>query len=287
MTNVNEYILSLAGRIGLAPEAAEYALPVACQLEQSGHLAELWPLVLEDPRAAVKWFEAHAAEYGCEPYRLSLAASLLLTRSTKALYAEKGYDEQIFWDSMRDIAIWAKCCKDQTGRWGMKQFHWLSKTLRAELWRLGRMQFEWTRVEGFRYEKNGVSLKEGDPVINTHIPEGEPLTPEKRTDAFDRAVRFFGSSVFLCESWMLWPAHYQMLKPESNIISFMNDFDIFESFEQPGVADLWRFFGYLPDYRPDRLPAVSSLQRAYAEKLRQNGGLTGGGWGVHVHSPRQ
>lgn len=287
---VKEYIMDLAGRIGLAQEAAEYALSIAETLDGSALLDEVWQSICSEDfkvrRDAMGLMRETAAECGCELYRVSLAAALLLTRNMKDLYAKEGYDEQIYWDSLQDIAIWAKCCKDETGRWGMKQFHWLAKTLSGKLWRLGRMQFELSRFEEGHYEKDGVVIHDGDIVINTHIPEGEPLTPEKRTDAFDRAVKFFGRNVFMCESWMLWPAHYEMLKPTSNVISFMNDFDIFHSFEQPGVSDLWRIFGYRDDYRPEKLPANSSMQRGYIEQMKKNGGLTGGGYGIHVHKAK-
>lgn len=285
--NTKEYILQLAQDIALPVEAAEYALPIAEKLAESPLLETLWQRINSpDERSGMAFLREHAAEFGCEPYRLSLAATLLLTRNMKVVYEQQGYDLQIYQDSLQDVAIWAKCCKAETGLWGMKQFAWLSGTLRGRLWRLGRMQFEIIHFEEGHYEKDGVVLNDGDTVINTHIPEGEPLTPERRTDAFDRAVRFFGSNVFLCESWMLWPAHYEMLRPGSNVLSFMDDFDIFKSAEYPGVKDLWRVFGYRQDYRPDRLPAESSMQRAYIARLKQNGGLTGCGYGIHIHKPR-
>jgi len=285
--NTKEFILTLSEKIGLPEEAAQYALPIAEKLDGSALLADIWQSICSDDYkiryGAMGIMRAKSKEYGCEANRISLAATLLLARNMKALYEEQGYDMAIYWDSLQDIAIWAKCCKDDTGFWGMKQFGWLANTLRGKLWRLGRMQFELIHFEEGHYEKDGVVLNDGDIVINTHIPEGEPLTPELRTDAFDRAVKFFGRNVFMCESWMLWPAHYEILKPTSNIVSFMNDFDIFKSFEVPGVNDLWRIFGYLPDYRPEKLPANSSMQRGYIAKLRQNGGLTGGGYGIHIH----
>lgn len=280
--NTAEYIMDLSKRINLPIEAAEYALPIAEKLDGTPVLDECWQLVLagED---GMQFLRDHAEEFGCEVYRLSLAATLLLTRNMREIYKAQGYDMAIYWDSLQDITIWTKCCKAEAGLWGMKQFSWLSKTLRGKLWRLGRMQFELIPFEEGSYEGQGIALNDGDVVINTHIPEGEKLTPALRKDAFDRAVRFFGRNVFLCESWMLWPAHYEMLKPTSNVISFMDDFDIFKSREYPGVSDLWRIFGYRQDYRPEKLPANSSLQRAYIERMRANGGLTGCGYGIHVH----
>ncbi len=280
--NVREYILDLSARVGLAAEAAEIMLPIAQRLEDSGLLPALWEQICEG-RRSMGFFREHAKEFGCEAYELSLAATLLFTRNMREVYEREGYDTEIYWNSLKDIGIWAQACKDEFGYWGMERFGWLCGTLRGRLWRLGRMQFERIEFEEGRYEGNGVVLSDGDIVINTHIPQGEPLTPELRKDAFDRAVKFFGSNIFMCESWMLWPAHYEMLKPTSNVISFMDDFDIFKQHEYPGVNDLWRIFGYLPDYRPEKLPANSSMQRAYIKRMQENGGLTGCGYGIHKH----
>ena len=197
-------------------------------------------------------------------------------------YLRRGIDLAVYEDSLADIPIWVRCCKAETGLWGMKQFHWLQNTLGVRLWRLGRMQFELVHFEAERYEKDGVLLRKGDTVVNTHIPEGDYFGPDAQEDSFRRAAAFFGRREFVCESWMLWPAHREMLAETSNIRAFMERFDIIDSWERPGVNDLWRIFGYLPDYSPDRLPRDTGLRRAYAERLERNGGLTGGGYGVRI-----
>lgn len=279
--DVKTYAIELGSRLDLPGEAIHTVLPLVTALEESGDIDAIWQRIQEERGMAV--IRSYTAKYHCGENQLAFAATLLLTRNMREVYEREGYHMDIYWNSLQDVRIWLGCCKEETGLWGMKQFDWLCGTLKAKLWRLGRMQFERITYEEGPYSGNGITLQDGDTVINTHIPQGEPLTDALRTDAFAQAVRFFGSNVFLCESWMLWPAHYEMLKPESNVIAFMNDFDIFKQKEIPGVADLWRIFGYLPEYTPDRLPEKTSMQRAYKKRLKENGGLTGFGYGIHVH----
>lgn len=278
---MHEYIRKISELCGLPEEARLYAEPVAERLDGTDALSQSWQAMLAHKDAGEP-LRAFALENSIEPNRAQLAACLLLTRNMRAEYERKGISEQIYRDSLADIPIWAKCCKAETGKWGMKQFGWLSLTLRCELWRLGRLQFERVHFEADAYEKNGIALKRGDTVLNVHIPEGESLKKELREDAYERAVRFFGMRCFVCESWMLWPAHREMLSETSNIRGFMDDFTILHSWERPGVQDLWRIFGYLPEYSPEKLPRDTGLRRAYAERLEQNGGLTGGGYGVYI-----
>ncbi len=276
---MHEYLRTLSARIGLPTEACLYAEPIAEALDGDGLLERCWAAILARGDGAAI-LDAEAERFGCEPNRLRLAACLLLTRSMRAEYERRGIDLAIYEASLADIPIWAKCCKAETGLWGMKQFHWLQNTLGVRLWRLGRMQFELVPFEAERYERGGRVLHRGDTVVNTHIPEGDPFGPEAQEDSFRRAMAFFSRKEFVCESWMLWPAHREMLPETSNIRVFMERFDIIESWEKPGVNDLWRIFGYLQDYSPNRLPRRTGLQRAYADRLARNGGLTGGGYGV-------
>ncbi len=276
---------SLAGRAQLQPEAAAYAAPAARLLEGTELLERAWRELLPGDReedTAKTMLSDAAAGFGMEPNRVLLAATVLLTRNMEDEYRKHGYAEDIFLDSLQDIPIWAKCCHEETGLWGMKQFSWLEKTLRAKLWRLGRLEFEHIGFEAEHYGKNGVILNKDDTVINVHIPEGSPITREKCEDSFKKAVSFFGSNVFVCESWLLWPAHREMLDEKSNIRAFMDLFDIVEAWEKPDTHDLWRIFGYLKDYTPETLPERTKLQRAYKKRLIANGGLTGGGYGVYI-----
>lgn len=74
-------------------------------------------------------------------------------------------------------------------------------------------------------------LRPGDPVLDVHIPEGEPLRPEAVRDAFAQAPAFFARHwpdadrprAFVCESWLLdWAL--QAIAPDSNVARFQKLF---------------------------------------------------------------
>ncbi len=73
------------------------------------------------------------------------------------------------------------------------------------------------------------ALAPGDPVIQTHIPEGAPLAPESVLDSLARAPAFFEryfhrrAAAFQCESWLMSPSLAHIL-PDSNIARFQRLF---------------------------------------------------------------
>ena len=85
-----------------------------------------------------------------------------------------------------------------------------------------------------------------------------------------------------CGSWLLYPKHYEFLPKGSNILRFMDNFDIVHSWEDPGFGDCWRVFNKNWDGDATALPRSSSLQRAYAEWL-ENGNNAGEGHGILVY----
>jgi hypothetical protein len=154
---------------------------------------------------------------------------------------------------------------------------------------LGRLQFE---IVPFRrnYQKDGKILTPESPVINVHIPRTlTPLTPKACDEAFRAAAKFYEKEldgapcVFVCSSWLLFPEHNNMLSESSNIRAFMNTFDIIEwGYYGDDGANLWRLFDTM-ERNPNRLPADSSLRRAYIDRLLRGEKL---GWGYGVYCPK-
>ncbi len=211
----------------------------------------------------------------------TLCVLMLLSERTKADYQAAGWPENLFYDTMSDFTVWAKTGMRANGSWGIPRENdwWLRKHLRMELVRLGRMQFEPSTFQLEEYHGRTMDLRRGDPVLNCHIPQGEPFTKELRHDSYTRAVDFFGRNLFAVETWFLYPVHRQILKPTSNIIGFMDEFTTLHTEVYPDNNDLWRVFGFLDDYSPEKLPRETSLQRAYADHLAKTG-ETGGGYGI-------
>ncbi len=213
-----------------------------------------------------------------------LAICIMLSETTYGIYSERGISEDIFYDTMSDITIWVKVSHRDWGTWGIhNEFGWLSNHLRADLFRLGRLQFEIRKFRCDEYKKDGHTVRRGDAVMNIHIPEGDSLDREKRFDSYRRAHEFFSLDVFVCDTWLFYPRHEEFLQPGSNILDFMHDFDIIESSEKKGdYGNMWRIYGRRDCYDPASLPRDTGMRRAYAEWLAKEN-KTGSGYGVRFY----
>ena len=225
---------------------------------------------------------AFAEKHGITAELSELAHAELFTAHMQTIYAEKGWDMDVYLDSLKDITIWAKVCRRDYGIWGLKQFDWYSNQLRCEMFRLGRMQYHVITYSGIDYSAGGMSVKSGDKVLNIHIPEGDSLTEEKRLDSYRRAYKFFGGkyNAFTCHTYLFYERHYEILPKTSNILGFMGDFKLFDFTEKEGDDNLWRIFDRRDSYDPKTLPRDTSLRRAYAEHLERNGMKVGGARGI-------
>ena len=175
-------------------------------------------------------------------------------------------------------------CMDCEEVWGTFVPHWYRGFFEMTRFGLGRFQFEKTDFDADYYEKCGNTLKRGDTVINFHIPSAGPLTDEKRLDSYKQAYKFFGGKdgepmAFVCGSWLLYEGHREFLPENSNILRFMDDFDIIRSADREKFSDGWRVFGKYSNGPVEDLPEDTSIRRAFKQRLQQ-GKPTGYGYGV-------
>lgn len=226
--------------------------------------------------------KAYADENKLELYAVQLIAMELLSAEMRTIYAERGYDEEVFRDSLLDLGIWTKVTMRDLHIVGMKNLDWYSHQLRCDMFRLGRMQYHLISHGGKDYSAGGYSVKKGDTVINMHIPEGDSLTKEKRIDSYKRAFKFFGGkyNTFTCHSYLFYEKHLDFLPQNSNIRDFMGDFHLYDFTEKEGDDNLWRIFNQRESYDPKTLPRDTSLRRAYAEHLEREGFKVGAGRGI-------
>lgn len=227
---------------------------------------------------------ALAAELGISIDLCNLTVHMMFARQTYYNYLAHGVSQQIYEDSMTDFTVWNLTCMRQNGAPGLLQMGWLAMTLREQLYRIGRFQYEPTTFRHGRYAFGDYVIHRGDPVLTIHIPEGEPLTDEIRMDSYRRAEAFFGSHVFVCHSWLLYPEHRHFLQPGSRIVAFMDDFVMLSSEEMRGnLGNLWRMYGFKCDHTDfAALPENTGMQRAYKKHLIESGGMTGEGYGVFI-----
>ena len=219
------------------------------------------------------------------PYTTDLLIFICMTKRLKELYLEKGLDLRIYKDTILDLKWKLEECKILKGICGSFVAPWFVKFFMLKRVALGRLQFELATIS-VDYEKNGVKLEKGEStVINLHIPRtGTPIDKESCDDAYARAREFFKDDVgencaFICKSWLLFPENASIIPPNTNTYRFFSEFDIVDWDFNEG-EDLWRLFD-THEMNPDRLPANSSLRRAYIEHLK-NGGRVGWGLGIRI-----
>ncbi len=219
---------------------------------------------------------------------------VLLVHSAKfaqRTFAEKGLSDQLFWDSFTDLRYKAIECKDVKGVWGIFVAEWYRKFFSADIIKLGRLEFE-NNCYYFDtpYSFKGIQLfKDCDiKVKSVHIPGApEPFDKEARLDSYRKAYEFFKDEfkgepmICICHSWLLYPEYKKILPQQSNIVSFMGDFDVFASHEQESFSDGWRVFAGDCDKSVEDLPEKTSLQRAFKKHLIE-GGSVGCGYGVLI-----
>lgn len=189
---------------------------------------------------------------------------------TKARYEALNIPAKYFWDSMQDIPIWCNDYLQKQESPGFREWAWVGRSLRMEVIRIGRLQFEPSHL------LRAVSLDDrvfpvGTPALEVHIPAGEPLDFAGVQASFALAPLFFKTyfraeySLFHCHSWLLSPSLKELLPEQSRIMLFQNMFTIYHSDNQERQAED-RIFGFLSD-DPNAYPESTSLQKAFKQYM--------------------
>lgn len=218
------------------------------------------PLDPENPRNMLEALEAFAEqENGLRILRFYLEWAVKL----KEQYDAIGIPEQVFWDGMKDLAIWAEDYYAKHGVPGFAEWGWVATTLSLKIFRLGRLQFEPMELDA-AIVCNGHTYPEGTMVLNVHIPAGQPLDVAQVRAAMDYAPVFFDTyfrktfTLFHCHSWLLSPQLKELLPEESRILQFQNLFSVCQVDQERQAEE--RVFGFAAD-DPATYPEETSLQK--------------------------
>ena len=228
-----------------------------------------------------------SASSGVDEKQCNIIMYMALAEALKGHYVKMGYPLENYNDTIKELKCKLLECYNYFGIWGMRGCPVSNTHFVMTRFGMGVFQFELIRLEKDFVTAN-YQLKKGDLAINIHIPSlGEPITFEARHAAYKKAKEFFKSKFpnqdkipFYCHTWILFKKHREMLKPNSNMISFMNDFDILVEYEYPDYNETWRIYGR-PFTKIEDMPQNSSVQKAYA-KLIESGQKTGGAEGVFL-----
>lgn len=248
-----------------------------------------------------------AEETGVSPYSAHLLFYILLSPLLREIYLREGIPEEIFRSSMEDLRCKLYECRQVYGVWGSFVAIWFSRFFRLTLFGIGRLEFAPLRLSAedaaalkacFSPKDGGnpPEIPPGALLIDTHIPSKGRLPHADVLAAYRTAAAFFrsrfslaetgGEAVFICESWMLDPAHFTMpeMKNCANLLAFQRDYRLIRQGKDPDGGDLWRIFGMNVDPGDPaavaRLPEDTALRRAYKRRLLE-GDLPGYGVGVY------
>ena len=226
-----------------------------------------------DYKKALTEADGAAKEAKIHPYTARLLLFLCLCEPLKQRYLERKIDLSIWRDSCKDLRWKLMECHKMYGVWGSFVAWWFPGFFDLTRFALGRLQFELIDFPA-HYEAAGRKKPEGmTKAINVHIPSCGKLDMEECHDSYRRAAALFadafldGRCAFACWSWMLYSPHRTFLKPDSGVIRFMSEYDVYATGEDNG--DLWRIFNREYDGRPDDLPEDTSMQRGYKNWLKE------------------
>ncbi|MBO4472258.1 MAG: hypothetical protein J5765_00475 [Clostridia bacterium] len=217
-----------------------------------------------------------AATCAISPYTAYLLVLILLSESSKRIYAERKVSLEMWRRNMRDLRYTSDACLLVKGVYGTDSPRWYERFFNATRFTFGKLQFELCAL-GKPYQKDDLSLSPDDQAIFIHIPRtGERLLPEDVDASAQAAAAFFKErygtrrTVFACHSWILYPENKNILSAGSNLYSFISRFEIIDVVEDAEHKELWRLFDKEYNGDPDDLPQDSSLRRAYVQRLKEN-----------------
>ncbi|MDO4292407.1 MAG: acyltransferase domain-containing protein [Eubacteriales bacterium] len=291
MEKYGEYIREICGTLQFPEEAQQFLSEAWEKLQEEKEAAKLlnrWIARYDkdepvDYEAALEDAAQAAGRTGVHRYTAQLLLFLCMTRHLRELYEKRGISPEIWRASCLDLKWKLLECRKMYGIWGSFVAFWFPGFFELTRFALGRLQFELVDFPE-NYEKAGRKRPAGmTKAINVHIPSCGRLNREECHASYRQAAAFFadafptGQAAVTCSSWLLYPPHRQFLKPDSGVVRFMDEYDIYRTWENDG--DLWRVFDLDYDGRPETLPETTAMQRGYKEWLTA-GNHAGGGEGI-------
>lgn len=208
----------------------------------------------------------------------------------RAYHRERGIPDDISRRTLADLGRGLVLHRRRYGVGGLVAPTWFSLHFHGELFQLGRLQYQRSRVagrEGVALAAAGLPLGPGEPCVDLHIPDyAGPLTPtacdRSLASAHDFFARHFPEERYTagcCHSWLLDPQLRRYLPEDSNIVRFQRRFRVGGATGEPEDDLPVRFVFGDPDLPVETLPRRTRLERAVGDHLRAGGHwYSGHGW---------
>ncbi len=207
----------------------------------------------------------------------------------RRFHAERGIPEDVSWATFADLGRNLRHGRRQRDYLAIADPWWLALHLRGAIYELGRLQFERGRLGNTTSQAMiaaGVDVPPGVPVLSVHIPAySGPMDPAACDAsiawAMDFFPRHFPEETFdyaVCYSWMLDDDLRDYLPATSNIIRFIDRFQIaYRNAEND--AGILRFVFGRSDLPLDSYPQTTTLERAVVSHIKAGRHWHGGaGW---------
>lgn len=288
------FITDLCEKIDLSPEARETALRVLLTEEKAIRRAQKHADLthLQMPYRRLRKDRVDGAAF-------CLAFALAEAERAFARYQRLGISEEIYYDTMRDIAIWSNTCAQEENIVGLCELSWIRHALYLNLFRIGRLQYQFFMtnhtVSGIPFKmQRRVPIGSRQRVLNIHIPaDGRLVYSACQQSIKDAAVFFeqffpqYNFKGFVCDSWLLDTHNAQFMRADSNILQFSALFDCVVQTNSENDALLRRLWGV---HKVNceallALPETTDLQKR-AKQYLLAGGKTGNGYGFILREIR-
>lgn len=224
---------------------------------------------------------------GTHPFSFQMLFLLLCAPELPKGYVRRGWDEKHAYNLLLDLRYKLTECEKCHGIIGVQSFDWFHAHFLFTRLGIGYFQYDPLLWElDIDYHFGDIHITKGDPVYKIHIPSSGKMTRETRLASYCALHDFLGYKrgepiVLFCRTWLLYEKYREVYPTGSNLLDFMDDFDLFWNKECDTFDDAWRIF-YQP-YNGDTslLPRDTTLQRNFIEYIN-NGGKFGSGAGVVI-----
>ncbi|MFJ9353438.1 acyltransferase domain-containing protein [Streptomyces mirabilis] len=208
----------------------------------------------------------------------------------RAYHRELGIPDDVSRRTLADLGRHVSVHHRRLGTPGLLFPWWIALHFHGELFQLGRLQFQRSRLgrrTGRAVAAAGLDAGPGDACLSLHIPDFHgPLSPAACERSLVLAREFFARhypderhEVAVCHSWLLDPQLGRYLPADSNIIRFQDRFRIAYQETTPDDGVPVGFVFGDPELPTRALPRRSAVERAVGDHLRAGGHwYVGHGW---------
>lgn len=224
---------------------------------------------------------------GIHPFTMHMLFLIKCAEWLPREYARRSLDTNLAIDLLQDFRYKLRECEKWYGVKGISCFNWVHRHFLIKYFALGFFQYErsvWNFENDYVFCNHIIT--KGDKFVQFHIPSAGRMTRELRLNSYKKAWDFFkpesGILNIVCTSWLLYDGNRHVYPEGSNLMDFMDDFDLIESREDKDQVFRNSIRVFNQKYEGGdtaHLPRETTLQRNYVKWL-EAGNRVGSGTGV-------